>query len=117
MKKVFLIGRVLLFNGSVNAQWKFDPKKTKELELERNVYTCRVGSIKIEKMTSESSPNIDFESSGGLIEFFSRGLDRDAAGDGFFINTKDVLDDIIRNPENRYTVSILFTDGTIMEKK
>lgn len=115
MKKVLLL-TVLLCSAYVNAQWKFDPKKTKELDLERNVYTCKVGSIKIEKMTSESSPNIDFETSGGLIEMYSRSLDRDAAGDGFFIITKGILDDIVRNPQKKYIVSIIFTDGTIIKK-
>ncbi|WP_353076763.1 hypothetical protein [Flavobacterium sp.] len=114
MKKVLLL-TVLLFSTYMNAQWKFDEKKTNEMDLGRNFYTCKIGSIEIEKITEESSSYIDFETTGGLIEMYRRNLDRGAGGDGFFINTKGILDEVIRNPEKKYTVSIIFTDGTIIK--
>jgi hypothetical protein len=90
-------------------------KKTKEMDLCRNFYTCKIGSLEIEKITQESSSYIDFETTGGIIEMYRRNLDRDAGGDGFFINTKGILDEVIRNPEKKYIVSIIFTDGTMIK--
>jgi hypothetical protein len=120
MKKALLfkalLFTMLLCSTYVNAQWKFDSKKTKELDLERKVYTCKVGSIEIEKRQSETSPNIDFETSGGLIEMYNRNIDRDASGNGLFINTMGILDNTVRNSEKKYTISIIFTDGSVIKK-
>lgn len=112
MKNVLIL-TLLLCNVYANAQWKIDTKKSDDID---KVYTCKVGNVEISKRTSDMSPNTDLEAKGGIIEMYHRNIDRDASGKGLFINSKGILDDIVRNPVKKCTVSIVFTDGTTIKK-
>ncbi|TRX21472.1 hypothetical protein FNW25_15840 [Flavobacterium franklandianum] len=112
MKNVLIL-TLLLCNVYANAQWKIDTKKSDDID---KVYTCKVGNVEISKRTSDMSPNTDLEANCGIIEMYNRNITRDASGNGLFINTKGILDDIVRNPGKKCTVSIVFTDGTAIKK-
>ena len=113
MKKIILLLTAVLCSAYVNAQWKLDSEKSDDIGKE---YTYQVGSIEISKRTSEMSPNIDFNTKGGIIEFFNRNIDREGSGNGLFINTQGFLDGFVGNTSVRYTVKIIFTDGTFLIK-
>lgn len=78
-------------------------------------YNCKIGNTKLSKGISDIG-NEDYEAECGLISIYSRNINRDGSGDGLFINTNGILDEIERIPSKRYKASIVFKEGVVIKR-
>lgn len=107
MKIVLTIVFTVLLNQAFS-QWKLDKKKSDETY---KVYNCAISKIKLDKIV-DGYNNEDISAVGGIIEMLNWKINRAASGDWLRINTKGVLEDLVKTRWKRCSVQIFFTDGS-----